>query len=84
MAPDARSAMCGVCQRGWTRATAAGKMPSSAHANMRRDTESSIAGRSFKSAIAAPATMTTVQTGSSRPPSSPGAVRSRVAASAAT
>ena len=47
-------------------AIARGKMPSPAHANIKRDTASSIAGRSLASATAAAETMTTVQKRGSR------------------
>jgi hypothetical protein len=82
--PLSTIATCGVCRVACTLATARGKMPSSAHANMSRDTASSIAGRSFVSAIAAPATISTVHPGASTKPNKPGAVTSRVAASRAT
>ena len=84
MRPLRTRATWGVCHRGWTAATPRGKTPSSAQANMRRDTARSIAGRSFASATAAPATMSTVQPGERRYPSIPGAVRSWVWARSAT
>ena len=56
-------ATCGVRNTGCTAATARGKMPSSAQANIRRDTASSIAGRSLASATAAAAMMTRSRTG---------------------
>ena len=62
----ARIATCGVRKRGCTAAIARGKIPSSAHANIRRDTASSIAGRSLINATAAPETITTVHAGGSR------------------
>ena len=65
MAALATMATCGVRSRGCTRDTACGKMPSSAHANISRDTPSSIAGRSLMRATAALDTMTTVQNGGS-------------------
>ena len=73
----------GVRRTGWTIAIRLGKIPSSAHANMSRETPRSIAGRSLVSAIAAPATISTVHPGERSSPRSPGAVRSRVADSLA-
>ncbi len=84
IAPLARMAVSGVRLTGCTRATAAGKIPSSAHANIRRDVPSSMAGRSFISATAAPETITTVSGRGSSGASSPGAVRSLVRACSAT
>ena len=60
----------GVWKRGWTEATARGTMPSSAQANISRETPSSIAGRSFASATAAPATIATGHAAGRRAPSS--------------
>ncbi len=58
----------GVWNRGCTEATTRGTMPSSAQANIRRETPSSIAGRSFTSATAAPATTATRSAAGSRAP----------------
>ena len=66
IAPLATSATCGVRRFGCTAATPRGKIPSRPHANMSRETASSIAGRSLMSAMAAPATIATVQPAGSR------------------
>ena len=66
MPPLAMMATCGVRKTGCTEAIARGKIPSAAQANIRRETASSIAGRSFASATAAAEMMITVQNGGSR------------------
>ena len=66
MAPLASKAMCGVWCLGWTRAIGLGKIPSSDQANMSRETDKSMAGKSLVRATAAPATMATVRPEGSR------------------
>ena len=57
--PATINATCGVWFVGCTFDIALGKIPSSAHANINLETDKSIAGKSFMSAIAAPKTMAT-------------------------
>ena len=58
-------ATLGVRQCAWMAATPLGKTPSSAQANISRDTASSMPGRSLMSETAAPATIASVHPGES-------------------
>jgi hypothetical protein len=63
-----------VCRTGWTPAAQAGKIPSRAQANIRRDTLNSMPGRSLISATAAPAVMAARPRGERKGARSPEAV----------